>query len=364
MKLLFVIGTRPEAIKLAPVILKARKEPQISVLVLATAQHRKLLDEVLKIFAITPNFDLDVMTSGQILSEITAKVIVGVEEILHKTRPDWVIIQGDTTTVLATALACYYQKIPVAHVEAGLRTYDKFQPFPEEMNRRLVSHLADFHFCPTTKAKENLQKEGIASEKTLVTGNTVIDALFLALREPVVFGKDFDKVDFSKRIILLTAHRRENFGKPLENICMAVKDIVGRFKDIEVVYPMHPNPNVQKTAMRVLGDQSRVHLLPPLDYLTFCHLMQKASLILTDSGGIQEEAPSLNKPVLILREVTERPEVVTVGAAKVVGRDRERIVNETTTLLTDPDLYQRMSEAPNPFGDGKAAERIIDWFVR
>lgn len=364
MKLLFVMGTRPEAIKLAPVILEARRQPNLDVRTLATAQHREILDNVLRVFEIIPDFDLNIMTDDQTLSDVTAKVVRGVEDILKDERPDWVLVQGDTTTVLATALTCYYQKVPVAHIEAGLRTYNKFQPFPEEINRTLVSHMADFHFCPTTKAKENLLKEGLASEKILVTGNTVIDALFLALEKPAVFGKRFNKVDFSKRIILLTAHRRENFGQPLENICLAVKDIVERFEDIEVIYPVHPNPNVQKTVARLLGDRLRVHLLPPLDYLTFCHLMQKAFLILTDSGGIQEEAPSLHKPVLILREVTERPEVVAVGAAKVVGSGRERIVNETTALLTNPDLYRRMSEAPNPFGDGQAAERIIGWFIR
>ncbi len=362
-KVLFVVGTRPEAIKLAPVILAARWKPQLEVKVLATAQHRELLDDVLRVFNIVPDFDLDVMSADQTLSEVTAKVLTGVENILKKERPDLVIIQGDTNTVLTTALACYYQKIPVAHVEAGLRTYDKYRPFPEEINRTLVSHIADFNFCPTPRAKENLLREGIKEDKILVTGNTVVDALFLALKKPASFGREFEDIDFSKSIILLTAHRRENFGIPLENICHAVKDIVERFDDVEVVYPVHPNPNVQKTVRKILSSQSRVHLLPSLDYLSFCHLMQKSYLVLTDSGGIQEEAPSLNKPVLVLREVTERPEAVEVGAAKLVGTDKEVIVDEASMLLTDRRGYEKMVAPPNPFGDGEAAGRVVKWIT-
>lgn len=363
-KIIFVLGTRPEAIKLAPVIIEAQKQRDLSVKFLATAQHRELLDEVLQIFGIVPDFDLNVMRGNQSLSDVTAKVVKGVEETLKKERPDWVLIQGDTTTVLATALACYYQKILVAHVEAGLRTYNKYQPFPEEINRTLVSHVADFNFCPTEGAAKNLRREGIDEAKIVVTGNTVIDALFLALKKPVALEKELREIDFSRRIILLTAHRRENFGKPLTNICLAVKDIVGRFDDVEVIYPVHPNPNIQKTVRELLSNYPRIHLLSPLNYLSFCHLMQRSYLILTDSGGIQEEAPSLNKPVLVLREVTERPEAVEVGAAKVVGTNGERIIKEATTLLSGHNVYDKMAAAPNPFGDGKAAERIVELLVR
>lgn len=359
-KVIFVIGTRPEAIKLAPVILAARQRPRLGVKVLATAQHRALLDDVLRVFEIVPDFDLDVMSADQTLSEVTARVIIGVERILKEERPDLVVIQGDTNTVLTTALACYYQKIPVAHVEAGLRTYNKHQPFPEEINRTLVSHLADFNFCPTPRARDNLLREGVGENKIMVTGNTVIDALFLALKKAALFGEEFKRIDFSKKIILLTAHRRENFGAPLESICCAVKDIVERFDDVVVVYPVHPNPEVQKTVRKFLNGRPRIHLLPPLDYLSFCHLMQKSYLILTDSGGIQEEAPSLNKPVLILREITERPEVVEVGAAKVAGFGRMKIADEVGLLLTDEEKYDHMAKVQNPFGDGNAARRILD----
>lgn len=362
-KIMFVMGTRPEAIKLAPVVLLARQQPQLEVKVLATAQHRKLLDDVLRVFEIEPDFDLNVMSDNQALSEVTAKVLTGVEKILKKEKPGLVIIQGDTNTVLSTALACYYQRIQLVHVEAGLRTYDKFQPFPEEINRRLVSHLADFNFCPTPRARENLLKEGVKENKIMVTGNTVIDALLLALKKPMLSKREFAGIDFSKKIILLTAHRRENFGQPLENICLAVKDIVERFGDVEVVYPVHPNPSVQKTVKRILGSQPGIYLLPPLDYLSFCHLMQKSYLILTDSGGIQEEAPSLNKPVLVLREVTERPEAVEVGAAKIVGTGRRRIANKVSSLLRDKELYGQMARISNPFGDGRAARKIVDWVL-
>lgn len=363
-KIMFVIGTRPEAIKLAPVILEAKERLELEVKVLATAQHRELLDDVLDVFKIVPDFDLDVMSEDQTLSKVTTKVISGVEEILKRERPAWVLIQGDTTTVLSTALACYYQRIPLAHVEAGLRTYDKFQPFPEEINRTLVSHIADFNFCPTERAKKNLLREGIAEDKILLTGNTVIDALFLALKKPVPSRKEFEKIDFKKRIILLTAHRRENFGRPLKTVCLAVRDIVGRFDDVEIVYPVHPNPNVQNTVRRILSGQPRVHLLPPLDYLSFCHLMQKSYIILTDSGGIQEEAPSLHKPVLVLREVTERPEAVEVGAAKVIGTERKRVITEAESLLTNLEIYEKMAAATNPFGDGLASVRIVSFLFR
>jgi len=363
-KIFFVFGTRPEAIKLAPVIIEAKRHKEILTKVLITGQHREMLDEVLRVFRIKPDFDLNVMRPNQELSEVTSRILIGVENILKEEKPDWVIIQGDTTTVLATALACYYQKISLAHVEAGLRSFDKYQPFPEEINRRLVSHIADINFAPTKGAAENLLKEGIDKKKILITGNTVIDALLMAVGKKVRLNKELKKVDFRKRIILVTAHRRENFGTPLENICNAVKEISKLSDDLEIVYPLHLNPNVQETAKGVLSNAPNIKLLQPLDYLTFCYLMKKSYLILTDSGGIQEEAPSLHKPVLILRSVTERPEVVQVGAAILVGTEKEKIVKEVKNLLEDKKRYRQMAFVHNPFGDGKASRRIIGWLVK
>jgi len=358
-KIFFVFGTRPEAIKLAPVIIEAKKHKEFLTKVVITAQHREMLDEVLRVFRVKPDFDLNVMKPNQTLSEVTSRILIGVENILKKEKPDWVVVQGDTTTVLATALACYYQKNSLAHVEAGLRSFDKYQPFPEEINRRLVSHIADINFAPTKGAAENLLKEGIDKKKILITGNTVIDALLMAVGKKVRLNKELKKVDFKKRIILVTAHRRENFGTPLENICNAIKEISKLSDNLEIVYPLHLNPNVQETAKRVLSNTSNIKLLQPLDYLTFCYLMKKSYLILTDSGGIQEEAPSLHKPVLILRNVTERPEVVQVGAAILVGTKKENIIKETSSLLEDKQKYQQMSSIPSPFGDGKASCRIV-----
>ncbi|NQU83428.1 MAG: UDP-N-acetylglucosamine 2-epimerase (non-hydrolyzing), partial [Parcubacteria group bacterium] len=354
-KILFVFGTRPEAIKLAPVILEVKKHQKIVLTkVLITAQHREMMDEVLEVFKIKPDFDLNIMLPNQTLSEVTSRILTGVEDILKRERPNLVFVQGDTTTVLATALACYYQRITLVHVEAGLRSFDKFQPFPEEINRRLVSHIADFNFAPTEEAAENLLNEGIERKKILVTGNTVIDALFMAIKKKGSFSEELDKVDFNKRLILLTAHRRENFGLPLENICQAVKEISKLGEDLEIVYPVHLNPNVQETVRKILRNIPNVKLLKPLDYLSFCHLMKKSYLILTDSGGIQEEASSLNKPILVLRNVTERPEVIKTGAAILVGTDQKKIVRETKSLLEDEQKYRRMGTVSNPFGDGKA----------
>ncbi|MGB9911203.1 MAG: non-hydrolyzing UDP-N-acetylglucosamine 2-epimerase [Microgenomates group bacterium] len=360
-KIFFVFGTRPEAIKLAPVIFEFKKHSKIfSVKIISTGQHKEMLDDVLEAFEITPDINLKVMTPNQTLSEVTSKILIGIENILIREKPDLVLIQGDTTTVLAAALACYYQKIKIAHIEAGLRSFDKYQPFPEEINRRLVSHIADFNFAPTKKASENLIKEGIEKNKIFIVGNTVIDALFLALKKRKRLDKELKKIDFRKKIILITAHRRENFGKPLEDICLAVREISQLYRDeIEIVYPVHLNPNVQETVKRNLKGISNVKLLKPLDYLSFCYLMKKCYLILSDSGGIQEEAPSLGKPVLILRNTTERPEVVEIGAGILVGTNKEKIVSEVEFLLNNKKKYLKMSKVKNPFGDGKASERIF-----
>lgn len=363
-KIIFVFGTRPEAIKLAPVIIEAKKHQRdLITKVLVTAQHRELLDDVLKTFKIKPDYDLNIMQSQQSLSAITAKILVKIEKILIKEKPNWAMVQGDTSTVLAASLACYYQKIDVAHVEAGLRSYNKYEPFPEEINRVVVSHISDCNFAPTSGAKENLTKEGIHSQKILVTGNTAIDALFLALKQKIKICGELDKIDFNKKIILITAHRRENFGKPLINICKALRIISELEPRLELVYPVHPNPNVRKTVELYLR-KNNIKLIKPLDYLSFCHLMKSSYLILTDSGGIQEEAPSLNKPVLILRNVTERPEAVKSGAAILVGTNTKEIVGSTKRLLENETLYKRMVKAPNPFGDGKASKRIIQWIIK
>ncbi len=359
------MGTRPEAIKLAPVIqeLEKRSREFISK-VCVTAQHREMLDPFLKLFKIVPDYDLNIMRPNQTLFDITANVLMGLKRILEAEKPDILLVQGDTTTALAASLASFYLKIKIGHVEAGLRSGDKYNPFPEEINRRLIDHLADLHFAPTERAKKNLLSEGIKDETIFVTGNTVVDALFMILER----AKDNDQPplptnpDF--RLILVTCHRRESFGEDLRNICQAIRRIVELHPDVEVVYPVHLNPNVQTPVRQILGGVERVHLIDPLDYIPFVQLMNKAYLILTDSGGIQEEAPSLGKPVLVMRNATERPEVLEVGAAKLVGTTVDRIVEETNRLLRDQNLYARMASAPNPYGDGRAAERIVDLLVK
>lgn len=361
-KIILVFGTRPEAIKMAPIIKELQKHREyFKTIICITAQHREILEEVLGLFAIKPDYDLNVMQDNQSLFDVTTKILLKIKKVLETERPDLVMVQGDTTTTFSSSLASFYLKIPLAHIEAGLRTTDKYQPFPEEINRRLTSHLADLHFVPTKQAKENLIKEGISEKFIFLTGNTVVDSLFYILRE-IKKRKIKDKFSFlnsNRKLILVTAHRRENFGKPLKNICLALKKIVERNKDIEIVYPVHPNPNVYNVVTNILKNTERIHLIRPLDYFSFVYLMSKSYLILTDSGGIQEEAPSLRKPILIMREKTERPEVIESGAAKLAGTDVNYIVKNSERLLRNKNYYQKMSSAINPFGDGRAAQRII-----
>lgn len=362
LKVLTIFGTRPEAIKLAPVIHQLKQHPAIVSKVCVTAQHREMLDPFLKLFQIQPDHDLDIMQPNQTLFDVTIRTLERLKGVLEAERPDFVLVQGDTTSAFAAALAAFYLKIPVGHVEAGLRTFDKYHPFPEEINRRLITRLADLHFAPTQRARANLLAEGIPSDKIFVTGNTVVDAILWLLDQT----KDQDPLPYplaslakERKLILVTAHRRENFGRGLENICLALRRIAQEAPDVEIVYPMHLNPNVRAVATQILRDVERVHLWEPLDYVAFVHLMARSYLILTDSGGIQEEAPALKKPLLVLREVTERPEVLEIGAAKLVGTDPDRIVAETLRLLRDPLEYERMANVKNPFGDGRAAQRIV-----
>jgi len=358
LKILTVFGTRPEAIKMAPVIKELEKYPdKIESMVCVTGQHREMLDQVLKIFDITPDIDLDLMKKNQTLEELTAKVFPEITKVIKNIHPDMLLVQGDTTTAMLTALAAFYQKIKVGHVEAGLRTNDTYNPFPEEINRRLISVVSSYNFAPTETAYKALVNEGFKEDSIYITGNTVIDALFMTVKKKHELNPDIPIND--RRIILVTAHRRESFGGPFENICNALKDIAIRNKDIEIIYPVHLNPNVQKPVNEILANVERVHLIEPLEYLDFVHLMNKSYFILTDSGGIQEEAPALGKPVLVMREKTERPEAVEAGTVKLVGTDMEKIVKETEKLLNDKKAYDRMSKAHNPYGDGKAAERIV-----
>lgn len=359
-KVLIVFGTRPEAIKMAPVVMEFKRHPKrFKTMVCVTAQHRQMLDDLLRLFKIKPDYDLNIMQENQSPFEITQLVLQRIKPVLTKEKPTIVLVQGDTTTAMATSLAAYYLKIKVGHVEAGLRTNDKYAPFPEEINRRITSVIADYHFAPTKRAKQNLLKEGIPIKNIFVTGNTVIDALFYILKTTKKLNIPvLDKISTKKKLILLTCHRRENFGKPMLNIFTAVRKIAETRRDVEIIYPVHPNPNVWGPAHKILGNIKNVHLIPPVRYEVFCHLMKRANLILTDSGGIQEEAPSLGKPVLILREVTERPEAVESGTARIVGTNQNRIYRETMRLLNDIRFYRRMSRANNPFGDGKASKQV------
>jgi UDP-N-acetylglucosamine 2-epimerase (non-hydrolysing) len=348
-----IFGTRPEAVKMAPLVNLLKSRPaDFQCVVAVTAQHRQMLDQVLEAFHITPDHDLNIMTTGQTLADITTRALNGLDKILSEVKPDVVLAQGDTTTVLASALAASYHKIPFGHVEAGLRTNELYDPFPEEINRRLTSQITQLHFAPTPMARENLLREGIAPESIYVTGNTVIDALRQMTnlqRKPNESGE---------RMILATTHRRENLGEPLEGMALAMRDIVEAFPDTRLVLPMHKNPVVRDVLTRVLGDHPRVELCEPADYLPFVRLMERAHLVLTDSGGVQEEAPSLGLPVLVMRRTTERPEGVTAGTAKLVGTKREDIVREASRLLADPQAYAVMSQAANPYGDGQSGERI------
>ncbi len=348
-----IFGTRPEAIKMAPLINLLKSQPDFQVQVCVTAQQREILDQVLEVFGIAPDFDLDIMQAGQTLTQITTRALIGLEQVLADARPDIVLAQGDTTTVLAAAMAASYQKIAFGHVEAGLRSGDKFDPFPEELNRRLTGQITDLHFAPTQRARENLLREGVEPQSVFLSGNTVIDALFqksdgLTRREAP-----------GHRMLLVTTHRRENWGEPLQQIALALRDIVERFPDTRLVHCMHPNPIVRQTLQQVLGEHPRVELREPLAYIEFVELMRSAHLVLTDSGGVQEEAPALGLPVLVLRRTTERPEGVQAGTARLVGTDREEIVRQASRLLSSAEAYGEMSRAANPYGDGKSSERIL-----
>lgn len=366
-KICVVFGTRPEAIKLAPVILELKKRPEFECRVCVTAQHRQMLDQVLEVFGIVPDADLNLMQPNQSLGGLTSRAIEALDRYLSTDKPDVVLVQGDTTTVLCAALAAFYHKIPVGHVEAGLRTGNMASPWPEEANRVLTTRLAKWHFAPTEMNRQNLLKEGVPDGDVSVTGNTVIDALFLALEKvkahpPAITGLQGDSLAClgDHRMVLITGHRRENFGGGFENICHAIAELACAFPDIHFVYPVHLNPNVREPVQRILGRHltANIHLIEPQSYLPFVALMNRAHLILTDSGGVQEEAPSLGKPVLVMRDTTERPEAVSAGTVRLIGADRQRIVAEVVALLTDRTLYASMSQAYNPYGDGRASGRI------
>lgn len=360
-KVMTVFGTRPEAIKMAPVVLELQKHAdQIQTIVAVTAQHRQMLDQVLDLFQITPDYDLDIMSQGQTLYDITTKSLMGLKDVLTKEKPDLVLVHGDTTTTFAGALASYYQQVPVGHVEAGLRTGDIYSPFPEEMNRKLTGAIAAIHFAPTATAKANLLKENVNPSHIYVTGNTVIDALMTTVAGDYDFGDDLKDVDFQNhRVILLTTHRRENLGEPMRHIYKALRRIIEEIPDTEIVFPVHRNPLVRKVVEEELAGVDRIHLIDPMEYEPFANLMSLSSLVLTDSGGIQEEAPSLGKPVLVLRNTTERPEAVEAGTVRLIGTDKDVVYAETKRLLTDQAAYDAMSNAVNPYGDGKASQRIV-----
>ncbi len=357
MKIICTVGTRPEAIKMAPVILELKKQPWAQVRVLATAQHREMLDQVMAFFDIKPDIDLNIMKHNQNLTELTARLLLELDKVLVDEQPDVVLAQGDTTTVFAMALACFYRRIPFGHVEAGLRTWDMQNPFPEEANRVLAGRLTRWHFAPTQSSSDNLLREGIPAQDIYVTGNTVIDALLMTASKELEIGV---KTDDSKRLVLVTSHRRENFGEPFKNICQALKELAERNPDIQILYPVHPNPNVKDVAHAMLGGIDNIVLCQPLDYAPFIAAMKKAYLIISDSGGVQEEAPALGVPVLVLRDETERPEAVDIGVVKLVGPNKDRILGEAQTLLDDPEAYKAMARGVSPYGDGKGAERIVE----
>ncbi len=362
LKLMTVFGTRPEAIKMCPLVLEMRKYPDaIEPIVAVTAQHREMLDQVLELFGIKPDYDLNIMTSGQTLYDVTTRALMGLKDVMEEAKPDMVLVHGDTTTTFAGALAAFYAQIPVGHVEAGLRTGNKYSPYPEEMNRKLTGAIADMHFAPTNTSKSNLLAENIDPKTILVTGNTVIDALQTTVRADYTFeDEDFNKV-FARgnRLILMTTHRRENLGEPMRHVYRALKSVLETHPDVEAIFPVHKNPKVREIVREELGALDRVHLIEPMDYEPFANLMAKVDIVLTDSGGIQEEAPALGKPVLVLRDTTERPEAVVAGTVKLVGTAYEDVLRETNLLLDDANHYRSMAEAANPYGDGKACERII-----
>lgn len=360
-RVMTVFGTRPEGIKMAPIVKAMEDVEEIENIVCVTAQHREMLDQVLDIFKIKPDYDLDIFKPGQSLTEITTKALEGLEEIIIKTKPDLLLVQGDTTTVFAGALAAFYQKVKVGHVEAGLRSGNIYSPYPEEANRKLTGIVTNYHFAPTNESRENLLKEGYPEEKIFITGNTVIDALFHVVKENYIFKDELlNNIDFkNKRVILLTSHRRENIGSPMENIFNAVDEITKKYDDVEVVFPVHLNPKVRNIANKVFDGNNNVHLIEPLDYEPFTNLMAKAHIVVTDSGGLQEEAPSLGKPVLVVRKETERPEGISAGTARLVGTIKENIFNELDLLLSSENEYNNMANAVNPYGDGKSSERIV-----
>ena len=369
-KILLIFGTRPEAIKMAPLVKEFQKFPKdFDLKVCVTGQHRQMLDQVLAVFNIKPDFDLNIMEPNQDLYDITVKVLMGLKSVLNSFIPDIVLVHGDTTTSMVASLACFYKKIKIGHIEAGLRTYDLHSPWPEEMNRQVTDRICDYHFAPTTISRQNLIAEKIPSEKIIITGNTVIDALFLAIE---IISKDFllqneikSSIQIkgykitSRKYILVTGHRRENFGSGFLNICKALKKVAKKHPELDIVYPVHLNPNVQKPVYSLLSEVSNIYLISPLDYLPFVYIMQNSFLILTDSGGVQEEAPSLGKPVLVLRDTTERPEAIESGTALLVGTKIKSIVNNVGNLINDESLYTKMAEAHNPYGDGKSSERIV-----
>ena len=358
-KVMSVFGTRPEAIKMAPLVKELEKRNNMESVVCVTAQHRQMLDQVLEAFRIRPDYDLNIMKHGQTLSDITTAALQGMEGVIRETKPDIVLVHGDTTTAFAAALAAFYQQVPIGHVEAGLRTYDKYSPFPEEMNRQMVDRMADLFFAPTELSRKNLLQENIPGEKIWVTGNTAIDALDTTVRVGY-FHPEIDWVKEGERLILLTSHRRENLGEPMENIFRAVRRVAENYPTVKVIYPIHMNPVVRRIAGEILSGCDRIRLIEPLEVFDFHNFIDRSDLVLTDSGGIQEEAPSLGKPVLVLRDTTERPEGVSAGTLKLVGTREEDIYRETVRLLTDREEYEKMSRASNPYGDGHASERIAD----
>ena len=379
-KILLVFGTRPEAIKMAPLVKKLQEYPeQFQTIVCVTGQHREMLDQVLRLFDITPEYDLNIMKPNQDLYDITSRILLGMRDVLKEVQPDIVLVHGDTTTSMAAALAAFYQQIPVGHVEAGLRTGNIYSPWPEEMNRFITGRVTTHHFSPTPLSKENLLREHVDEKQIVVTGNTVIDALQMVVNKlsedanlaaevanrMSQMGYDTKRIKGDKRVVLITGHRRENFGEGFLNICHAVKNLSAKYPDVDFVYPMHLNPNVRKPVLEILGEGAdNVFLIEPLDYLPFVYMMQHSTLILTDSGGVQEEAPGLGKPVLVMRDTTERPEAVEAGTVLLVGTNREKIEQGVSMLLNDTDIYRRMSEAVNPYGDGLACERIADYLAR
>ena len=361
-KVMTVFGTRPEAIKMAPLVKELKKREEIECIVCVTAQHRQMLDQVLEVFEIKPDYDLNIMSQGQTLSDITSKALKGLEEVIKQVKPNIVLVHGDTTTTFAGALAAYYNQVDIGHVEAGLRTWNKYSPYPEEMNRQMVGVMADMHFAPTENSKNSLLKEGKKPETIYVTGNTAIDALATTIQE------DYSHPEFewlgNDKLILLTAHRRENLGEPMRHMFRAIKRIVDEFDGIKVIYPVHLNPKVREVADEILGNDERIKLIEPLEVIDFHNFINRAHIILTDSGGIQEEAPGLGKPVLVLRDTTERPEGIEAGTLKLAGTDEETIYNLTKELLTNKDVYEKMSKAVNPYGDGHASERIVDSIIK